>query len=57
MLFIASLFILKILNFFPDYCDHVGKVDKKVMLNFKVFDVINFEKNNCNTDIALYLIK
>lgn len=57
MLFIASLFIVKILNFFPDYCDHVGKVDKKVMLNFKVFDVINFEKNNCNTDIALYLIK
>ena len=61
MLFISpqKLFsYLKYLNLCPEFFVHVGKtLDKKANVNFKVYEVINWETNNCNTHIAQYLKK
>ena len=41
-----------------DFFGHVGKrFDKKAEVNFKIYDVINLERNNCNTQIVQYLKK
>ena len=38
------------LNFCPDFFAHAWKqFDKKANLNFKIYDVINWEANNYNT--------
>ena len=55
-------FILKalvVLNMFcPGFFGHIGKwLDKKVKVSFKIYDVIYWEINNCNTHIAHYLKK
>ena len=37
---------------------HVGKrLDKKVEVNLKIYDVADWIENNCNTHIAQYLKK
>ena len=42
---LKPLFVLKIFNFFPDILSHVGKrLDKKAKANFKIYDVIKWEK-------------
>ena len=44
---------LRYLNFCPDFFGHVEKrLDKKVKVYFKIYDVINWETNNYNTYIA-----
>ena len=55
---LKALFALKILDFCSDFFGHVGKrLDEKAKVNFKIYDVINYETNNCNAHIAQYLIK
>ena len=45
--------LLRFLNFCPDFFGHVGKrFDKKAKVNFKIYDVINWETNKYNTHIA-----
>ena len=46
------IFIFKILKY------HVEKLlDEKAKINFKIYDVMNWETNNYNKNIALYLKK
>ena len=46
------------LKFCSDFFGHVGKwPDKKYKVNFKIYDVIQWETNNYNTFIAQYLKK
>ena len=58
MLYISSrnLFsFLRYLNFCLDLFGHVGKLlDKKANVYLKIYDIINWEKNNCNTHIGQY---
>ena len=55
---LKALLFLKYLDFCPDVFVHVGKrVDKKVKVNFRIYDVTDWEKNNCTTHIARYLKK
>ena len=48
-------FLLKYLSFCPDICGHVVKWLDKV--NFKIYDLINWETINYNVCIAQYLKK
>ena len=49
---------LRYLSYYPDVVVHVRKqLDKKVKVNFKIYDVTTRETNNCNTHIAQYLEK
>ena len=61
MLFISSyksFSFLRNLNFYPDFFGHVEKqLDKKAKVNFKICDVINWEKIIYNTRIAQCLKK
>ena len=53
-----ALFVIKILKLYHDIFDHTGRrLDTKAKLNFKFYDVIIWETNNCNTHIAQYLKK
>ena len=57
---LKALFVLKILNiiFSPDSFDHVGKrLSGKAKVNFKIYDVIYCETNNCSTQVDQYLNK
>ena len=48
--------LLKFLNFCPHYSSHVGKrLDEKVKVIFKFYDVKDWEINNYNTNIDQYL--
>ena len=48
--------LLKFLNFCPHYFGHVGKrIDEKVKVIFKLYDVKDWEINNYNTNIDQYL--
>ena len=50
--------IILFLNNFPDFFGRVKKqFGKKLKVNFQVYDVINWETNNCNTHITQYLKK
>ena len=41
-----------------DFCGYVGKwLDKKAKVNFNIYNVTNWEINNCNTHIAQYFKK
>ena len=55
MLFISSqeLFLfLRYLNVCSNFFGHVGKrLGKKVKVNLKTYDVKNWERNNCNTQL------
>ena len=49
---------LRYLNFCSDFFDHVGKgLGKKAEVTFKIYDVIEWTTNNCNTQIAKYFKK
>ena len=49
------LSVLKYLIFFPDVFCQVGKwLDKEVKINFKIFDVTNWETNHYNTHNTQY---
>ena len=46
---------LRYLNICLDFFDHVGKrPDKKAKVNFKIYDVRNWETNHYNTHVAQY---
>ena len=48
-----TLLVLGIFQFFFSISDHVGKIlVKKDRGNFKIYDIINWITNNCNTNIA-----
>ena len=61
MFFISSekLFsFLRYLQFCPDFFCYIGKqLDKKTKVNFRIYDVTNWNTNNCNKHIARYLKK
>ena len=47
---------LRFLNLSPDFFGRVVKqLKKKAKINFKMFDVINWETNSYNTYISQYL--
>ena len=52
--FILKAFLfLRDLQFCPDFFGYVGKqLYKKAMVNFKIYDITNWETNNYNTHIA-----
>ena len=51
---LKSTLFLKYLIFCPNIFGHVGnRLDDKV--NFKIYDVIYWDTNNCNIHIAQYL--
>ena len=55
---LKALFVIKILKCLSSVFDHVGKpLDKKANINFKIYDIKDLEKNNCNTHIAQYFKK
>ena len=58
MPFISSLFTFEIYMFFVLTFGYVGKlVDKKAMVNFKIYEVTDWTRNNCNTNVSQYLKK
>ena len=50
-------FVLKMLNFWSWLFWSCRKTDYKANVCFKIYDVINWERNNCNTHNAQYLKK
>ena len=54
----TALFVLKIfLNLFWNFGDGEKQFDKKVTVNFKIYDIKNWTINNYNIHIARYLKK
>ena len=52
------IFVLKILTFSSRFFCHLGaRHDKKANVDFKNYDVTDWEKNNYNTHVAQYLKK
>ena len=55
---LKTLFFSKIFKVFPDFFGYVGKwLNKKAKVTFKIYDVIYWEPNNCNTHIVQDLKK
>ena len=55
---LEALFVFEIFTFLYGLFGCVEKpLDKKVMANFKIYDVTNWTTNNCNTHITQYLKK
>ena len=55
---LKALFILEIVIFLPWLFSYVEKqLDKKVKVNFKIYDITDWETNNYNTHIAKHLKK
>ena len=55
---LKALFVLEIFTFLYRIFGYVEKwLDKKVMFNFKIYDVTDWASNNYNTHIAKYLRK
>ena len=53
-----SLFVLEIFTFLCWLLDYVEKqLDKKVKVNFKIYNVTDWTANNYNTQITQYLKK
>ena len=49
---LKTLFVVAIFIFCPDFFGLVGKrLDKKVKVNFKIYDVTDWKTNNYNTHI------
>ena len=49
---------LRYLNFCPEFWVHAGKrLDKNAKVNFKTYEVTDWETNNYNTHITQYLKK
>ena len=52
----SSFRFLQYLNFCPDVFIDVEKgLDKKAKISFKIYNIIDWETNNCNTCTAKYL--
>ena len=50
--------VLQYLEFYVDFFGHVGeRFDKKVKVNFKIYDVTTWFINNCDTHIVQCLKK
>ena len=50
---LEALSILKIFELLSWLSDHVGKwLDKKAKVNFKIYDITNWQKNNYSTRIV-----
>ena len=48
-----KLSFLRYLNFCPNFFAYVGKrLNYKAKVNFKIYDIINWETNNYNAHIA-----
>ena len=58
---LKALFLLKIFKFLYfciDFYGHLGKqLDKKTKVNFKIYDIKNWEINNYNVHFTQYLKK
>ena len=55
---LKALFILEIFTLLSWLFGYVEKrLNKKVVINFKVYDITDWTKNNYNTYIAQYLTK
>ena len=55
---LKALFVLNISHFCPNFFYHVGKqLRKKAQVNFKIYDVTNWNTSNYNKHIARYLEK
>ena len=53
---LAALFVLEIFKFLLWLFVYEGKwLDKKDKVNFKIYDITKWEKNNCSIHIARYL--
>ena len=53
---LKALFVLDILTFLSCFFGYIEKrLDKAATINFKIYDVIDWATNDCNTSIALYL--
>ena len=52
------LLFLRYLYFWTDFFGNVGKrLEKEAKIDFKIYDVKDWETNNCNTHFAKYLKK
>ena len=52
---LRALFVLDIFTFLSLNFGYVEKrLDKKAMVDFKIYDVTDWKANNCNTHIAQY---
>ena len=57
-LMLKALFVLEIFTFLSCLFGYVEKwLDKKAMVNFKIYDFTDWTRNNCNTHIAQYIKK
>ena len=55
---LKALFVLDIFTFLSRVFGYVEKrLDKKAMVNYKIYDVTDWTTNNYNTHIAQYLKK
>ena len=55
---LKALFVLKVFKFLSWHFGYVGKQrDKKAKVNFKTYDVTDWETNNYNKNIVQYLKK
>ena len=53
---LRSILIIKICKFLLFFFGHVEKrLDKKANVNFEIYGVISWERNNCNINTAEYL--
>ena len=50
------LLFLRYLNYFANFWGHVKKrLDKKAKVNIKIYDITDWETNNCYKHIAQYV--
>ena len=55
---LKTIFVLKIFKFLSSLFDHVEKrLDWKRKVNFKIYDVTTWLRNNCHTHVAQYFTK
>ena len=55
---LKNLFVFMIFKLCPDFFSYIEKrFDGKAQVIFKIYDIINWETNNCNTHIGQYLKK
>ena len=52
---LKAVFVLEIFTFFAVSGYVEKQLDKKIIINFKICDVTDWESNNCNTHTAQYL--
>ena len=53
---LKASFVFNYLNVFPDFFYNVGnRFDKKAKVNFKIYDIADWEPNNYNTYSPIFL--